>query len=186
MYMQDDGNLVIYDRNANVIWSTGTHGSHSLAINPDLKVVTLGAGTLAIDNSRANTIFENPHPNPVTISDGINAVVLDRGSPQAVFAPRGPGSLAISGHSYTFDLDSDSQSADATVGYQPDTIATRSGNTWTIGSGGAWLVDPSEGNRPLEEVEVPSQEQYEWMDYGMTDDDKARLNGDLPPLEDKK
>jgi hypothetical protein len=185
MYMQDEGNLVIYDGNHQVIWSSETDGSHPMAINPDLKVVTVEGGTLAVDSSRANTIFENPHREPVTITDGSNAVILERGSPQSVWAPRGPGSLAISGHTYTYDLTRDGGSDDS-VAYQSGTVATRSGNLWTVGSGGgAWLVDPSEAVRTPEQVDVPSDEQYEWVDYGMTDDDRAKLN-DLPPSESEK
>ena len=178
MFVQDDGNVVIYDERREVIWSTGTYGAHPKAYNPANRVITISNGSLAINSSRANTLFENPHER-VTLFDSEHAVTLDRGNPQAIIAPQGPGTLAIQAADYSYD--EDTGAADA-VAYRPGTVANRSGNTWTMCACGTWLTSSEEIIRP--ETTQPSTEELDWVDSGWTSEDESRLSNDAAPRDD--
>lgn len=133
LVVQDDGNMVLYARNAQSVitsaeWATGTNGRHEAAIDPSLPVAMISAGTLAVN---ANTLIVNTLPTPITVSDSQTAATVAPNNSVGVHSPAGPGSLAIDVRAFAYDLDTGS--SNATV--RPQVRADRSGNTIRLVSG---------------------------------------------------
>ena len=133
LVVQDDGNMVLYNRDAtgrivNAAWATNTHGSYPASIDPRLPVAMVSAGSLAIN---ANTLIENKLTSPITVSDGQTAVTLQPTMSVAANSPAGPGTLLIDVNKFVYDLDDDAGS----LSEKPQIRTNRSGNTLQLVAG---------------------------------------------------
>lgn len=188
LILQDDGNLVLYGslprRGAPAVrgaqWASGTYGEHRRAVNPDHTLIQITNGSLAIE---ANTIIELGRTEQVTVFDGEQSRELRRGESVGVRVPNGSGALQIKATEIAPNFSEGT--ADAVGRYLPESILERSGNTWTIKPRRHWLIDPAGGGNPAPEAIDAFWEEYDLpeIDQGFTDDDLARVEGSLPPLD---
>jgi hypothetical protein len=122
LVVQDDGNMVLYSRDANgnitgAAWSTQTNNVYPASTDPTVPVAMISAGAIAIN---ANTVVENTLALPINVFDGSTAVLISPGASVGVNAYAGPGTIAIQTTQFAYDVD-DSSSAARDVNVQTRT-----------------------------------------------------------------
>lgn len=105
--LNDDGNFVLYSRTDGgtingARWSTETSGNYEATINPDEVVGLIAVGRISID---ANAVLTNSLPSSIQVSDGRIAKELPPNASVGIYAPGGPGQVAIDFNSFDYDLE---------------------------------------------------------------------------------
>ena len=135
LVMKDDGNLVLYERNADdegvgAAWNSGTAGTYLNAYDPSTDLGIIAIGSISIN---PNCLLQNQLDSRLTVSDGTQSVCLAPGETAGLLVAGGAGQVKIdlqSSTSYDLDVGIASDGAihlDARAEIEGSTIAIKRG-----------------------------------------------------------